>query len=313
IVNFYATADGKLIAKVKNNSAALGCVNTQLVDAGNTWQSFLGGSRSQKAIKITPTTNIATTAYNVTLYYSTAEMGGKNPATVNLCKTTAATIAGANSTNTVILTPTLVTNSDGSWYSFSGDFTGFSTFFLVTQAVLPVTLVDFTATKNTDDNVAIKWNVEQQLNLKNYIIERSTDGVSFTAIGTVPANSLSSAGYSFIDAHPAPGINYYRLRITNANESFSYSKIANISLLAKAKLWISPNPVSGVFTIHFNNATTVKQIYITDAAGKIIKEINPNISNGSTNVDASAFAKGVYFIKMIDADNNFTTQKIIKQ
>ncbi|MEO7044517.1 MAG: M4 family metallopeptidase, partial [Ferruginibacter sp.] len=56
-VNFYATADGKLIAKVKNNTAALGCVNAQLVDAGNTWQSFLGGSRSQKAIKITPTTN----------------------------------------------------------------------------------------------------------------------------------------------------------------------------------------------------------------------------------------------------------------
>lgn len=312
-VNFYATADGKLIAKVKNNSAPLGCVNAQLVDAGNTWQSFLGGSRSQKAIKITPTTNIASTAYNVTLYYSTAEMGGKNPATVNLCKTTAATIAGATGTNTVIVTPTLITNSDGSWYSFSGDFTGFSTFFLVTQAVLPVNLVDFTATKNADDNITIKWNVKQQLNLKNYIIERSTDGISFKAIGTVSANSLNSTNYSFVDLLPSSGVNYYRLRITNANESFSYSKIANVSLPAKAKLWISPNPVSGIFTIHFNNATTVKQIYITDAAGKIIKEIKPGISNGSININASAFAKGMYFIKMIDADNNFTTQKIIKQ
>ncbi|MBS1496644.1 MAG: M4 family metallopeptidase [Bacteroidetes bacterium] len=312
-VNFYATSDGKLIAKLKNNSASLGCVNAQLVDAGNTWPSFLGGTRSQKAIKITPSTNIASTSYNVTLYYSVAEMGGKNPSTVNLCKTTASTIAGATSSNSVIVTPTLVTNSDGSWYSFSANFTGFSTFFLVNQVVLPVTLTNFTATKNADDNVNITWEVEQQQNIKNYIVERSTDQVTFSAIGTVAANTLSSASYHFIDTKPGAGITYYRLRFINDNGSFSYSKIANVNLLTKTKLWVVPNPVNGIFTIHFTNTTTIKQINITDAAGKIIKEINPSGSNGNVSVDATAFAKGIYFINITDAENNHTTQKIIKQ
>lgn len=312
-VDFYAAADGQLIAKLKNNSASLGCVNAQLTDAGNTWQNFLGGQRSQKAIKITPTTNVNTSSYNVTLYYSLAEMGGKNPVSVNLCKTTAATIAGATSANSVIITPTVITNSDGSWYSFSGDFTGFSTFFLVTQSILPVSLIDFSATKNSDDNITLKWEVAQQINIKNYIVERSADGITFSTIKTVAANTFTSTDYSTIDAAPLVGTNYYRLRMVNSNETFSYSKTAVVTLNRKNKIWITPNPVTGIFTIHYNNTAPIKQILITDATGKTIKEINTLSAIGNANVDATAFAKGVYFIKVIDANNRYTTQKIVKQ
>ncbi len=58
-------------------------------------------------------------------------------------------------------------------------------------SLLPLTLLDFTVTKN--GNIAqLKWQTANEVNTSHFDIERSTDGVNFTAIGKVDA-----AGNSF--------------------------------------------------------------------------------------------------------------------
>jgi hypothetical protein len=54
---FYTTPNGNIISKINAASSSLGCVNANIFEAGNTWQSFLGGLRSQKVFDIAPATN----------------------------------------------------------------------------------------------------------------------------------------------------------------------------------------------------------------------------------------------------------------
>ncbi|MEO5563298.1 MAG: hypothetical protein ABIR18_07685 [Chitinophagaceae bacterium] len=50
---------------------------------------------------------------------------------------------------------------------------------------LPVSFVSISGEQLADGN-RIKWKVAEESNLKEYEIERSTDGISYTATGTVP-------------------------------------------------------------------------------------------------------------------------------
>ena len=83
VYNFYNGIN--IISKIENAAANLGCVSSTIFEAGNTWQSFSAGQRSQKVIEITPTTNSGS-SYTVGIYYTLAELDGKTPSTSENCK-----------------------------------------------------------------------------------------------------------------------------------------------------------------------------------------------------------------------------------
>ena len=156
---FYSTATGGLIAKVKNNSAALGCVTATVTGAGTTFPAlgaaFPGRNRSAKEVTITPTTNGATSTYNATIYLTTSELAGKAPGTLQLVKTNAATDAGITASNTVVVAaPTLTTGTN--YTGFSGDFTGFSRFFMI-DGPLSFGPIQYIFTGNGNWDVAANW------------------------------------------------------------------------------------------------------------------------------------------------------------
>lgn len=72
---------------------------------------------------------------------------------------------------------------------------------------------------------------------------------------------------------------------------------------------IYPNPFNGSFTILSNEALV--NAFITDAAGKIIVEIN--LSNTLVyNVNSETWANGLYFIQLQDVNGNTSTKRLIK-
>ena len=175
-------------------AASLGCVSANIFEAGNTWSVFEAGMRSQKVIEITPTTNSGS-SYTVGMYYTDAELGGIMPANIKIAKTTAATMAAANATNTV--TAPTTTFAFGNGHVFLASFTGFSKFFLINQnVVLPVTLVSFSGTLNNQQHSDLQWRTTNQFNLDYFEVQRSYDAVQFTAAGNVAAiqNSGGSTG-----------------------------------------------------------------------------------------------------------------------
>ncbi|MEI8053719.1 MAG: Ig-like domain-containing protein [Bacteroidota bacterium] len=107
-------------------------------------------------------------------------------------------------------------------------------------APVPVTFVDIKAEKQKDA-VKVSWKVENEINIRNYTVERSANGRNFTEMGTVPATGSSL--YSLLDNSPLNGDNFYRVKSIGASGEIKYSKIVKISFQLVSSITIYPNPI----------------------------------------------------------------------
>ena len=175
----------------------------------------------------------------------------------------------------------------------------------------PVTLLSFDAKRSGSVN-NISWTTAQEVNTSLYVVERSTDGRNFVSIGTVNANQ--STVYRYTDIAPAKGVNYYRLKVVDNDNSIKYSVIKNIRNLGVADMFINPNPVQQTMklTIEAEQAENAS-IVITDLSGRRVNSTNVNVAEGANNFElpVSNLAKGSYIV-MVKLSNQTIVKKINK-
>ena len=152
-----------------------------------------------------------------------------------------------------------------------------------TPTGLPINLADIIVIKQ-GKTIQTAWRTSTELNTSHFIIQRSTDGSSFTDIGTVKAIGSGANGYSFIDTHPNNGINYYRLESVDKDGSSSYSKVVSIQLTVdRLPFTVVPNPARDIVTVKGNHIASVQVI---DNLGRVVKTFslkdatNPMLSVG---------------------------------
>jgi len=309
---YYFFTNTGVINRLNASSASLGCVTSNIFEAGNTWQTFSGGQRSQKVIEVTPTTNPGA-SYEASFYFTAAELGGKPPASLKLAKTTAATMAGANSSNTVIVPTTFA--SFGSDFVFTGSFTGFSKFFLVdNNVVLPVTLLDFKG-RLEGKTIPLDWSTSMESKSSHFDIEKSTDGINFVFIGKTFAagNSTSPRNYSFIDRQVFE-YNYYRLKIVDIDAKFVYSSTILIR---------NPNATQDIFVNNpFRNYIDIR---LAKMPQKSIRAVLLNMSGAKVyskefgasdqiRLDLSGISlSAATYLLQLSVDGKTFTRKMIKE
>lgn len=298
--DYFYSNNNKLLFRLNNVNANLGCVNAVLDAGGTTWVNALGGQRSAKVFAITPSTNISTTSYTISLYFDNAELGGKNPASIRIAKTTAASASAANSSNTVFVNPTLTTLGSGITV-FTAPFTGFSRFFLVDAgATLPVSLVEFTAIPNEQKNTIINWKTSSEFNNKEFLLESSTDALNFAPLATIPSKGNSSGlqEYDYLHVKPSKGITRYRLKQTDWDENFKYSKIVSAIISDdKNQISIYPVPATDLLTINFRNMSGNVSIEIFNSTMKLMMRDQVTGLTLTKDINVSSLSQGVYFIK----------------
>ncbi len=178
---------------------------------------------------------------------------------------------------------------DATTGTLSSDFiTSFSpfTFGIVPSGTLlglPVTLLNFNA-NYTGTSVKLNWNTANEINVKNYIIQRSTDGINFINIGVVHAigNSYSNT-YSYIDATFNGDKLYYRLQSVDLNGTYKNSTIIIINTKLKNQLQVFPNPTTDFITIVTLKSSKQTIFNIISNDGKLVKQltIEPNTIQSS--------------------------------
>jgi len=104
-----------------------------------------------------------------------------------------------------------------------------------------VEIVTFTA-KSQNGNVIIKWEVLNETNLKNYVIERKTVNGSFSEVASITPSGSSSYQYTDETAYKSSlsSIYVYRLKIVDNSGNVSYSKeitIYNTGVSGMKKTW----------------------------------------------------------------------------
>lgn len=313
--DYFYSNNSKLLFRVGGVNASLGCVNASLEAGGTSWVSALGGQRSAKVFAVTPTTNTGTTSYTIALYFENAELGGKNANTLRIAKTTAASAAAANSSNTVLVTPTVSTLGSGTTL-FTGNFTGFSRFFLVDAgATLPVTITSFTGTAINKKQSLLKWTTSFEQNNKEFTIEVSQDGIRFLPLVTIASkgNSSSDQQYEYLHERPATGMNWYRLKQTDLDEQSKYSAVVSVLIdHGQNSAYLYPVPAKDQLTIHFGAAVSNTHIEILTADMRRLKQ--ETVSNLSIKKDISVtgLPAGIYFVR-ISSPSGISLLRFIKE
>jgi trimeric autotransporter adhesin len=226
-------------------------------------------------------------------------------------------MAAANSTNTILATSTAV-SPYGSGYIFTASFSGFSKFFLVNSGVVvPVTLISFNGNLNAQKNAQLQWKVDNEVNLKNYEVERSYDGIQFTTAGTVAASNSGALvkDYGFTDAVTAKNVNYYRLKMIDANGKFKYSDVIILkNNNAVDFVQLIKNPVSSNISLSINNREKEKiSLQLFNTAGQLVTNWEIGKADGTVQLPFNKpVAGGVYLLKIL-MGNKQATIRIVKE
>jgi hypothetical protein len=181
---------------------------------------------------------------------------------------------------------------------------------------LPVTLVSFTATK-ANEQVYLNWSTATEINSSHYEIERSTDGVTFEKIGfeTAAFNSVELINYQFIDNQPNNGINYYRLKMVDADETFEYSpvRVVNVSSAQPAvTVNIYPNPAANFISVGLTlPATEPTNVYVRNMNGRVVYEGIIETGSMVKVVDVNMLPLGNY-IATIKNNDQLSTVRFAK-
>jgi hypothetical protein len=166
-------------------------------------------------------------------------------------------------------------------------------------------LESFSGKLNSDKTIMLTWKVAEQQDIVDYTIERSIDGVIFSPIGSVA--SAATDTYSMLDARPATGKNYYRLKITELSGKIIYSNVILVNLKAGIVVSLYPNPVSHKLTIQQFGTIQNKTAILANQEGKVLQQINLNSLQQTVNMER--YAAGIYVLKLEDG----TTYKIVKE
>ncbi len=175
---------------------------------------------------------------------------------------------------------------------------------------LPVNLLTFDAIKQTK-KVLLQWTIENELNADKYMVERSADGITYSAIGTVTAfNNGNKNNYNFTDLQPLPALNFYRLKMLDKDATFHYSPVRKINFSNTGDdITVYPVPVADGKLFIASSANALRAV-LFDAAGRLVRSFM--LGGNNNTIDINGITKGSYQLKLYTA-NSTQTKKIIIQ
>jgi cytochrome c peroxidase len=180
---------------------------------------------------------------------------------------------------------------------------------------LPIELVSFKG-QLKEDKAVLDWQTSSEINNDYFTIEKSLDGKQWDNIGQQRGggNTKSIQNYAFNDFNIVDGVQYYRLKQTDFNKHFTYSKIISIrsNTLNAPKITVFPNPFTHQVTVNFDGLTlnNTTELQLMNASGQVVFSKNKAI-NGSETINLSAFPNGQYVI-LIKTNGKIISRKLIK-
>lgn len=170
------------------------------------------------------------------------------------------------------------------------------------SAPLPVELMSFNATGQSNNEVLLDWEAAIEKDLSYYGIEYSPSGLHYSQIGAINATGTlsQSAKYFFIHTNAQVGSNYYRLRMVNLNGSFEYSPLRSVTFKDRVSGFeLLPNPTAGPLELishNINKYASTLRYQLTDNNGKLLLE--NQLSDETTKFDLSRYPGGYYFLSI---------------
>jgi Lamin Tail Domain/Bacterial Ig-like domain/Secretion system C-terminal sorting domain len=193
-------------------------------------------------------------------------------------------------------------------------FTQYAFASLTPVPVVPADPFNFNAVKEAIFS-KLTWTFTRDINTKEFVVERSKDGVNFVMIGAelVKGSIGTASDYIFYDLLPVIGKkNNYRLREVGKDGKFIYSKIVVVDFSGKLVIQILPNPAHGSVTITLANAIGPILLQILDLNGRILQQRIVTENDKSVLLNIGGLVPGIYVVRAIGIQA-VITQKLMVQ
>lgn len=158
-------------------------------------------------------------------------------------------------------------------------------------------------------DVELSWSTASEQNNDFFQIERSQDGTTFIEVGILEGAGTSEdvQSYSFTDAHPSHGSNYYRIRQTDFDGASSFSKVVIVDMkTVPDQVRLYPNPVVS----HIQVESMGGVLKIVNMNGQIVSMIK--LQPGRTSVDLSTLKSGIYIAEMRELNGAKSYHRLLK-
>lgn len=204
-------------------------------------------------------------------------------------------VAGGNNSSVTFL-------ADASVYANAGTLENFalmgetSNWVGSSLTTLPVKLLKFTATRQKT-SVLLRWQTAQEDGSLHFMVERSTDGRDFKAVGRVAAAGFSGTerSYSFSDRAPVEGMSYYRLRQVDEDGQYSFSPVAAVTFSQGGRLYWHEE-VGGIVVQLAGGQSEAYRV--SDRGGRLIRQ--GRLQSGRIRVQG--LAMGIYYVQVLTTE-----------
>ena len=187
--------------------------------------------------------------------------------------------------------------------------------------IVPVAVIEISATRNSDGSIKVNWNVENETGIDHYEVERGADGQNLGSIETAgpSSNNGGSAWYNYIDNRPLKGDNFYRIRSVGLSGNVKYSVIVKVrDVKEEPAISIYPNPVvDKMMNISFKGQPAgTYNIRLINKLGQVVYKANVEIAGSATTTRSFILGNemnaGIYHLEISSRDSKFTQQVIVK-
>lgn len=173
-------------------------------------------------------------------------------------------------------------------------------------AIIPLLFGELSGNYN-GNAVVLKWNTLMDEAGTTFHIERSVDGHTFIAVGTLEGVTYSNAGgslYGFTDNNPVSSA-IYRIRYNTANGKTNYSNSIRLSKnnIADDSITVSPIPFNDSFTMSVKSDSKEKcTISLFNINGNIVYQKTTMLKKGYNKIwcegdGIAALPAGIYILK----------------
>lgn len=178
------------------------------------------------------------------------------------------------------------------------------------KTTLPVSLLSFDGNCFNGKNY-LRWSTASEINNDYFTIEKSSDGIFFEPVAFIPgagnSNEIINYEYEFL-AENVGETNYYQLKQTDFDGTFTYSDMISVKCEENQTLAIFPNPANNIVSV--NAAISIKTVSIINYLGQVIMSKTAELVK-QTNIDVSSFSKGIYLLQVEMESGEVFTEKLI--
>lgn len=172
-------------------------------------------------------------------------------------------------------------------------------------------------TKCVNGQTRITWKTEQEQNTASFTVRRSTDGITWTQIGSIPAarNSNSVLSYSYTDLQPPAGKTWYQMLQRDMDGRQTFSPVLINECEQNESIKVYPNPVANECVVSVQtelNSPATLRLY--DSKGVLLQQqtIGLHAGNNQFRILMNRYTPGIYSLMITRNDGKIQVVKLEK-